>query len=571
MSLKEYATADGSAIASESNGSMTDPDFYSLDRVKARIAQAQADDIDTALHGHSPSTIIQIPLRDVQPSPFNARRSFDAQADAELDDSVRQVGIMQPVLVRPVRLPIDPAVIGHYELVFGHRRYHSAARLDLVSLPAMVHELTDEQASAMQAIENLQRQDITVMEEALGYADYLKRHHITKDQLAEQIGKSRTYVYNRLKLATLCPAAARALEENKIKPEVATLIARVPAALQDKALTLISTNHPGRHGDPAPFRWVRDQLLENFSLDLKEAIFSTDDAKLVPAAGGCDTCEKRSGCAPEIYGDVVEKANWTHHWMADKKGSANICMDPVCFASKKKAHLAVEAKKLEGDGKTVVTGNAAKAALSASGEVKGGYVALKDVRKALGQIEAKDRPKVVTIQDPKSGKTFEAVKRHEIAGFGADLAAQVAKPKTSTMDTYAEQRKKDMAEAERQTADNKALLLSVRAAAATQPRGELDLRLITRAMLANAQDDDTDLVVELRGFGDLEELGAAVETMNVDQIALLLLDLALVQGVDVDSYSVRMTLRPTILLAAAAHYGVQVGLGTVGEEPGGEA
>lgn len=550
MSLKEYSAADGAHID-------TAPGF-DAPAYEQRLADDRAWYGHQALQGRASDVVVQIPLQDVQESPHNPRQTYNTQADAELDDSVRAVGIMQPVLVRPVRLEIDPLVIGHYELVYGHRRLRSAQRCGLATLPATVQELTDDQAAQMQAIENLQREDITVMEEAKGYADYLRRHQVSKDELATRIGKSRTYVYNRLKLADLQPGPAKALQTGAIKPEVATLLARVPKALQDKALVEITTNHPGRHGEPAPFRWVRDQLLEKFSLDLAQAIFSRDDATLVPTAGACTTCPNRSGSCPEIYSDVIELASMTAHWMSDKKGSTQICMDPECFAAKKKAHLVREAKALEGKGATVVTGNAAKNALDAQGKVKGAYVELKAVKKILGQIAEKDRPKVVTIIDQRTGKTVQAVKRAELAEFGAD-AKEVATAKPSPQVNYDEQRKRQRAEAEQRTASNMALLKAVRAAAAKEPRGEVDLRLIARAMASYMPSDFADLVCDLHDDG--KNIDSLIDEAGADGLALLLLDMAMVDHVEIDAW--QLNTEPEILLAAAAHYGVQVGLGTV--------
>lgn len=551
MSLKEYSAADGAHID-------TAPAF-DAPAYEQRLADDRAWYGHQALQGRASDVVVQIPLADVQESPHNPRQTYNTQADAELDDSVRAVGIMQPVLVRPVRLEIDPLVIGHYELVYGHRRLRSAQRCGLTTLPATVQELTDDQAAQMQAIENLQREDITVMEEAKGYADYLRRHQVSKDELATRIGKSRTYVYNRLKLAELQPGPAKALQSGAIKPEVATLLARVPKALQDKALVEITTNHPGRHGEPAPFRWVRDQLLEKFSLDLAQAIFSRDDATLVPTAGACTTCPNRSGSCPEIYSDVIELASMTAHWMSDKKGSTQICMDPECFAAKKKAHLVREAKALAAKGAVVVTGNAAKSALDMAGNVKGAYIDLKAVKKALSKIPEAERPAVVTIQDQRTGKTVQAVKRCDLAGFAGEAAA-VATAKPSNQDSYAERQAKNAEEAKQQTAANRRLLADVRAAAAKEPRSALDLRLVAQAMFDLMDYDDRDLVQELQG-PDGPRVDALIDTVGPDELALLLLDMALVQNVDISGY--QLGAQPERLLAAAAHYGVQVGLGTV--------
>lgn len=551
MSLKEYSAADGANLEAQPG--------FDTSAYEQRLADDRAWYGHQALQGRASNVVVQIKLADVHESPNNPRQTYNAQADAELDESVKAVGIMQAVLVRPVRLEIDPLVIGHYELVFGHRRLRSAQRCGLDTLPAVVQELTDDQAAQMQAIENLQREDISVMEEAKGYADYLRRHQVSKDELAARIGKSRTYVYNRLKLAELQPGPAQALQAGKIKPEVATLLARVPKALQDKALVEISTNHPGRHGEPAPYRWVRDTLLEKFSLDLATAIFPTDDATLVAKAGACTSCPNRSGTCPEIFGDVIAQASMTMHWMGDKKGSTQICMDPGCFADKKKAHLAREAKAMEDKGARVVTGNAAKNALDAGGKVKGAYVELKAVKKILGQIPEKDRPEVVTIQDQRTGKTVQAIKRAELAEFGADAAATVATSKPTPRDSYAIEAKKLEQEAETRTVFNKRLLREVRIAAAKEPRSAVDLRLVARAMLELTSYDDADLVKELHGNDT--QLRDRIETMGPDDLALLLLDFAMIQYVEVDRWNLNK--QPEILLAAAAHYGVQVGQGTV--------
>lgn len=564
MYLKEYATTDGAPI-----GETVDGPGLDIEGARQRLADSKEFYDHQAMHGKAPDTIVQIPLRDIRESPTNPRSTYSEAAMAELTASVKEVGVMQAVLVRPVRLPIDPLTIDYYELVYGHRRFRAAQGAELQTMPCTVRELGDSECAQLQAIENLQREDLTALDEGQGYAAYIKAHGISKDELAVRIGKSRTHVYNRLKLAALIPQAAQALQDGKIKAEVATLVARVPVPLQAKALAEITApDHPGRHGEPAPYRWVRDRLLEKFSLDLSLAIFASDDATLLPKAGACTTCPNRSGTCPEIYGDVIEQASLTQHWMSGKKGSTLICMDPECFAAKKKAHLVREAKALEDKGALVVTGNAAKNAIDAGGKVKGAYIELKAVKKVLNQIPEKDRPKVVTIQDQRTGKTVQAVKRTELAEFGADVAVAVAKP--SHDNTYAEQRKKDQAEAERRTADNKRLLADVRAAAVKQPRTDVDLRLIARAMLENMPDEESHLVAELHGLNYGPELTPVIDTMTPDQLALLLLDFSLVQRVEVESYNLRT--EPEILLDAAAHYGVQVGQGTVvAEEQGDEA
>jgi hypothetical protein len=162
----------------------------------------------------------------------------------------------------------------------------------------------------------------------------------------------------------------------------------------------------------------------------------------------------------------------------------------------------------------------------------------------------------------------QAVKRAELAEFGADAAAVVATAKSSPQESYQEQIKRQEAEAETRTVFNKRLLATVRAAAAKEPRSTVDLQLVARAMLDYMGYDYRDLIKELHG--NETGLSERLQTMGPDDLALLLLDFALIQGVEVDRWN--LDKQPEILLAAAAHYGVQVGQGTVvaGQDPAAE-
>ena len=304
---------------------------------------------------------------------------------------------------------------------------------------------------------------------------------------------------------------------------------------------------------------MRDQLLEHFSLDLQhDAIFPTDDATLLPDAGACTTCPQRSGNTPELYSDVIaHKHLWT--WQGnDAKGSANICLDPDCFAAKKAAHLKRQADAMEAKGKHVLAGNAAKNALSAGGDVKGAYIALKDVRKELKQIADTDpaKPKVITIQDPRTGKTVEAVKRADIKAFGVKVAD--AAPKQQ--DLYAaraakdrEEREKKEAKAALDTKANIALFMAVRAAAALRQRDAFDLRMVAHTIFAGVEWRGRELLQHLYQTKNREELGKRIDTMTVEQLTTLMLDCALITNVAQTGYG---NDKPGQLLAMANHYSV---------------
>lgn len=268
-----------------------------------------------------------IPLACVIPSKTNPRKHFDEISIAELAESIKQHGVAQPILVRP--LPTTEDMIDCVEIVAGERRYRASKLAGLESIPAIVRELTDVQALEIQVIENLQRQDVHPIEEAEGYHQLMKLHNYTADQLAEKVGKSRSYIYGRLKFCALAPAAREAFFDGKLSASTALLVARIPVeSLQEHA-----TEELANDGDPLSYRAAVEHIQDRYMLKLDRARFSIADAKLVKAAGSCEACTKRTGNQPILFKDV----------------DANICTDPNCFASKSRAHddktLAVAQKK----------------------------------------------------------------------------------------------------------------------------------------------------------------------------------------------------------------------------------
>ena len=134
----------------------------------------------------------------LEPNPFQPRGTIDDDALAELADSIRQQGVLQPVLIRR-----HPTLNGRFQLIAGERRWRAAALAGLTSIPSYIRDLTDTAASAAALVENLQRQDLNAIEEAEGYRRLLDEHGLTQDELARAIGKSRSHVANLLRLLNL--------------------------------------------------------------------------------------------------------------------------------------------------------------------------------------------------------------------------------------------------------------------------------------------------------------------------------------------------------------------------------
>lgn len=309
-----------------------------------------------------------ISLEHLTASKANPRTRFDETKLAELAASIKQQGILQPLLVREISAPtgrpsggwpfptrdtgapsdnpISPPVATlHFEIIAGERRYRAAKLAGLIDVPCFVRNLTDLQVLHAQVIENLQRDDLHPMEEAEGYDRLMKDHGSTAESLAGEIGKSKGYIYARLKLCALVPEAREAFYAGDLDASTALLIARIPVGkLQVQAVKKI-TDRDAYHDRPMSFRAARDYIQQEFMLDLDRAPFPITDAKLLNKVGACTDCPKRTGNQPELFDDVSNK---------------DVCTDPVCFAMKKTANILAIQKEAEEKGQLVIRGKDAK-------------------------------------------------------------------------------------------------------------------------------------------------------------------------------------------------------------------
>lgn len=175
----------------------------------------------------SETSFRELPLDELHESSTNPRRRFTALD--ELAASISQVGILEPLLVRPVN--------GHHEIVAGARRYRAAQLAGLTAVPCVVRPLDDRAALEVSIIENLQRSDVHPLDEADGYAALMKADGAyTVDAIAAKVGKSVSYVRNRLKLGTLVPEVRKAFDADEITAAHALAIARLNTVRQPEAL-----------------------------------------------------------------------------------------------------------------------------------------------------------------------------------------------------------------------------------------------------------------------------------------------------------------------------------------------
>lgn len=158
--------------------------------------------------GSQDQGITRIPIRQIQKSPWQPRRDFDAAALADLVASVREHGVLQPLLVRRVK--------SGYQLIAGERRLRAAQEAELKDVPVIVMEVSDREALEVTLIENLQREDLNPIEEAEGFQSLADQFSLTQEQIAERVGKRRATVANSLRLLSLTDPVKKAISENRL-------------------------------------------------------------------------------------------------------------------------------------------------------------------------------------------------------------------------------------------------------------------------------------------------------------------------------------------------------------------
>lgn len=152
---------------------------------------------------------VTLRISEIEPNRSQPRKEFDESALADLADSIREHGVIQPLLVRP--LPT-----GGYQLVAGERRWRASRMAGLGEVPVVIRELSDHEAMELALIENLQRQDLNPMEEALGYRSLMEEYQMTQEEVAKAIGKSRPTIANSLRLLALPQQVVDLIREGKL-------------------------------------------------------------------------------------------------------------------------------------------------------------------------------------------------------------------------------------------------------------------------------------------------------------------------------------------------------------------
>jgi len=197
-------------------------------RLGRGLAALIGDDAAYALgdtNGPAPRGVREVPIEFLRANPFQPRHVFREEDLADLSNSIREKGILQPIVVRPVQGQADA-----YEIVAGERRWRAAQKAQLHQVPIIIKELTDAESLEIAIIENVQRADLNAIEEAAGYDRLMAQFEYTQEQVSKLIGKSRSHVANTLRLLTLPDAVRSLIEQGKLTAGHARPLIGIPNA-----------------------------------------------------------------------------------------------------------------------------------------------------------------------------------------------------------------------------------------------------------------------------------------------------------------------------------------------------
>lgn len=285
----------------------------------------------TANQSAAERNITLVSVANIQPSNYNPRKRFDETGLDELAESIKQQGVLQPITVRPI------ADTDRYEIVFGERRYRASVIAGLEEVPAIISELSDEEAQEMAVTENLQRKDVTPTEEANAYKQLIDSGRHTVETLSVLFGKSENYIRTRLNFSTLIPELAELLDADVITISVASEICRygedVQREVYEKYLKEGIQHYSSWRGRKA--KEIAELIEQKFTIDLERYYFDKTECAscryntnnlLLFNDGGCGQCSNRTCLAEMNAAFLKEKAIQ----IAQQQPDIILCRDPYC-------------------------------------------------------------------------------------------------------------------------------------------------------------------------------------------------------------------------------------------------
>lgn len=466
------------------------------------------------------------------------RARFTDEELNELADSIRTNGLVQYPLVRPIEAPSPVSL----EIVAGERRFLAAKLAGLTEIYVSVRDLDDNQVLELQLVENLQRKGLHELEEAEGYEELMKLRHINADGVAEMVGRSRSYVYARVKLLALGPELRKAFYAGKVNASEALLFARIPShKIQSQAVKDLEDAKDNT--DVTNFKEAQHFLREHYMLRIADAPFNPD-AVLKDASGDCPAC---TGCRdrtinqPKVFGE-------------EPKG-ADMCTNTVCFDRKKAAALAARRAELDAKGVTVITGADAKKIkpYEGRGELEAGYIALDEEQRIAGRYE---KPRKLLgkafageqlLEDPHTGRLIPIAKAADVRKALEEKGIKDTSRAEYNDGGYAARQKATERKNRIETTARLRMLAEIRAASTDRQFDHHDTLLVAQGMLGRLSFDTKKRLVDVylaaageekpKGTNDyIHNFDEKVAAMTPAQLGVLMIDMALISDCHIASY-----------------------------------
>lgn len=478
-----------------------------------------------------------IPLGQLHESPWNPRKHFPAKPLEELAESIRKVGILSPLLVRPREK-------GGYEIAAGHRRSRAAKLAKVAEVPAIVRPMGDQEFLEILTIENLQREDVHPLEEGEGYRTLMQQTKWDAPTVAAKIGKSVSYVYQRLKLAELVEPAKKAFLEEKITAGHAIQIARLTPKDQAEVLKNFRLENADQDWyEPMSVRNLAQFIEDQYHLGMVGVPWRKDDAGLLPEAGPCSTCPKRSRNATELFPELAKH---------------DVCTDRACFGKKHQAHREREIAKAEAKGRSLVK----LGDWNSRGE---GYVKRGDWTEAKADscpyvkkgivMSGHDAGRILTFCANQTCKTHHGGSRGSSGGGD---------------DRYAREQRAKQQKCEQETKRRRQILNAVGEQVTFTALTREDLAQIAVAFYEDIWAEYRKQIAQLEGWCTKGSKGGSVwaaagdaakkqiPAMDVDGLARLLVTMTFIKHVPVNVYDGGAGAKGKVLEAAAKRWGVDV-------------
>jgi ParB/RepB/Spo0J family partition protein len=418
-------------------------------------------------------------LAEVHESELNPRKTFNQSGLEELAQSIRESGVWTPITVRPIgkRFYVSPGslrdsqvryvavknIVGKenllktfsggtaseneanaleeaarennkesgYEIAAGHRRYRAAKMAGLTQIPAIVRAMTDQQFAELVTFENLGREDVHPLEEAAGFEALIRDYAYTAAAIAEKIGCHESYVHKRLRLARLIEPARKAFAGGDISLNHAVLIARLEPAQQIEAFSLCFEerwDHKSRKDlkEAVPAKSLDLRIREKIFLALSSAPWKKDDAQLLPKAGACTTCPKRTGANAQLFDDMQKGDN---------------CLDGDCFDRKRQAFIRITtAAYAQKNGKEMVRVATSYCDPSALKKLEAMQA------HSFTEVKGKDRcahvERAMVVYGDKLGHQIDICRTAKCAKHGNSIGGQYGRYQRSAAEIAAEQKRK---------------------------------------------------------------------------------------------------------------------------------